>query len=131
MPLLTATKVRRTETNTTRRFRKLERILEEMGESIAAEADRLRDSYDSIAATAAFSLDSMENGDTSPWLANQARILGASLVWHADRLSSLRQQGRFVETAKGALSILIAQETRAFPAASRMHDGRDGAAWTA
>ena len=55
MPLLTATKVRRTEANTTKRYRELERILDEMGDSIATEVERLRDSYDNIAATSAFS----------------------------------------------------------------------------
>lgn len=136
MPLLTATRGRRTAEAHTKRFRKLERILDEMGESIASEAERLRNSYDSIAATAAFSVESMENGDTSPWLANQARVLGASLVWHADRLASLRNQGNFVETARGALKALMARDAgkpvaQAADAASAVQIRRSDAAWTA
>jgi hypothetical protein len=107
MPLLNATRERRCDANV-RRLRKLERLLDEISENIAAESDRLRDSFDSIAATAAFSMEAMENGDTNPWLPNQVSALGASLVWHSERLSSLREQGEFVAMAMGTIKVLMA-----------------------
>jgi hypothetical protein len=106
VPLLTATREGRIAN--AQRLQRLKRLLGELNEKITDESDRLRDSFDSIAATAAFSMEAMENGDASPWLPDQVSSLGASLVWHSKRLSSLREQGEFVVMAMGTVKLLMA-----------------------
>lgn len=107
MLLLTATRKCRADANA-RRLRKLARLLEELDQKIADEFDSLLDSFDSIAATAAFSMEALENGDQSEWLPAQLNALGASLAWHSNRLSQLKEQADFVGTAKGTLKFLLA-----------------------
>ncbi len=109
MPLLTATREGRSAN--ARRLQRLERLLgelNELSEKITDESDTLQDSFDSIAATAAFSMEAMGDGDASPWLPVQVSSLGASLVWHSKRLSSLREQGEFVVMAMGTVKLLMA-----------------------
>jgi hypothetical protein len=111
MPLMSATRSCRSHAEATR-LRKLECELGDLAEQINDESEKLRDSFDNIAATAAFFIEAMENGDTSQWISAQADTLGASLVWHSERLSLLKEQGKLVCMAMGALKLLRAGTRR-------------------
>lgn len=94
------------------RFGRLQRLLDELGDEIAAENGTLSDQYENASANAAFAFEAMENGEGPECSTGKINALTASIIRCCLRLRSLQHEADFIEATKQRLALLLSARDR-------------------
>lgn len=94
------------------RFERLQRLLDELGDEIAAENGTLSGQYENASANAAFAFEAMENGEGPEWTPGKIDALTASIVRCSLRLRSLQHEADFIEATRQRLALLLRARDR-------------------
>lgn len=90
-----------------RRFNRLRRLLDKIGDDIDAERDALGNRYENATASAAFAFEAMENGESPQRISAQIDALTASIIRCAQRLDALEHEGDFIDSTRRRLGLLL------------------------
>lgn len=91
-----------------RRFERLRRLLDELGDEIATENGTLSGQYENASANAAFAFEAMENDEGPEWSSGKIKAQTASVIRCSQRLRSLQHEADFIEATKQRLALLLA-----------------------
>ena len=89
-----------------RRFERLRRLLDEIGDEIGREKSALSDQCENATANAAFAIEAMENGEGPESTSGKIDALTASIIRFSQRLRSLKHEADFIEATKQRLALL-------------------------
>ncbi|WP_269930509.1 hypothetical protein [Aminobacter sp. HY435] len=88
------------------RFRRLRRLLDEIGRELVAERTALRERHDNACADAAFALEALDNGDEPSSISADVTRLTELIAASAKRFAAIEEEAAFVQATTERLARL-------------------------
>lgn len=95
-----------------RRFERLRRLLDEIGDEIGAEKSALSDQYENATASAAFAFEAMENGEGPERTSGKIDAMTASIIRMSQRRRALKEEADFIDATRQRLALLLGARER-------------------